>query len=232
MPWRRRGLDAVLLPRLPVVQVTHQFHVEQVGRHRAREPADVVQRREVLEPEDLRDDGEEQRHLRPEAEADHHGGDVERPGHAEGDQQVTGAGDGHDHREEERARQLVPRKEDLRPESGGDAAGVVPYADERHEGAGVVERVAERLADLAHVVDGRKGSSDAADRGEEEDEHVEAEERLEDRVVFPSFGRLHGGHDPPRYGFGWAGELIWQGRCSIDGHRERSIRIWIWNLES
>ena len=76
-----------MLPgRLGVVHAPGDEHVEYVGADGAGCGAEVEERGVVLEAEHLGDDGEEQRPLRPEAEADDDGGRVERPRHGEGDE--------------------------------------------------------------------------------------------------------------------------------------------------
>jgi len=120
-----------VLPRgLGVVEPARDAHVEHVGADGAGDGAQVVERGVAPEPEQLGDDGVQQRPLRAEAEADEHRRRVERARDAEGDEEVAGAGREEDERERQRQREPVPRQERLGGVPGGDAAGVVPHADE------------------------------------------------------------------------------------------------------
>jgi hypothetical protein len=69
---------AVLLGGLGVVERAGDADVEHVGADGARHGPEVVERGVVLEPEHLEDDGEQQRPLRAEAEADRHRRRVQR----------------------------------------------------------------------------------------------------------------------------------------------------------
>uniref|UniRef100_J3NFB5 Uncharacterized protein n=1 Tax=Oryza brachyantha TaxID=4533 RepID=J3NFB5_ORYBR len=179
---RRHGHGS-LPPRLPVVHAASDADVEDVRPHGARQVADVVQRRVVLEPEHLRDDGQDHRVRRPEAEPDQHRRRVQRPRHAERHQEVPRHGEDQHAGDQQRPRDAVPRQERVRREAGGHAAEVVPDADERHEGGDAALRVAQRLADLAHVVDRRQRPAHAEHRRREQQQHVHAHQRLYDRVV-------------------------------------------------
>ena len=89
----REPLSLQLPQTLLVVQPTGDEDVQYVDADRARHAAEAVQRGVVFEAEDLRDDREDQRPLRAEAEADDHGGEVEAVGDAERDKEVADAGE-------------------------------------------------------------------------------------------------------------------------------------------
>nr|CAB3498886.1 unnamed protein product [Digitaria exilis] len=110
-----------LPPRLVVVHPPGDAHVEDVRPHGARHGAKVVERRVVLEPKHLGDDGEQQRPLRAEAEPEDHRRRVEPVADAEGDQRVADAGEEEHHGEGERARHLVAGEHVLRGEAGDHA---------------------------------------------------------------------------------------------------------------
>jgi hypothetical protein len=181
LPGHRR--HGALPRRLPVVHPPGDADVEDVGADGAGHVADVVERGVVLEAEELGDDGQDHRVRRAEAEPHQHRRRVQRPGHAERDQQVPRHRQEEHARHQERPRELVPRQERLRGETGGDAAEVVPDADEGDEGGDAALRVAQRLADLAHVVDGRQRAAHAEHRRREQKQHVHAHQRLQDAVV-------------------------------------------------
>ncbi|TVU34843.1 hypothetical protein EJB05_16696, partial [Eragrostis curvula] len=178
---------SVLPGRLGVVDPPYDAHVEHVDADGAGDGDEVVERGVALEPEQLGDDGVQQRPLRAEAEADEHGRQVERaPRRAERDEDVAGAGGEQHRREHERPRDPAPRQQQrLRGVPGGDAAGVVPDADEGDEGVDGLGRVAQRLPDLAHAVDRRQRPAGAAGDGREQHQHVHAHQRLRDGVVLP-----------------------------------------------
>lgn len=72
-------------------------------------------------------------------------------------------------------------------ESGHDSAEVIPDADEGNECADAFFGVILGLTDLAEVIDGGEGAADAAGGGKEEEEHVEAEQSLEDCPIVSSW---------------------------------------------
>uniref|UniRef100_K3Z5I4 Uncharacterized protein n=1 Tax=Setaria italica TaxID=4555 RepID=K3Z5I4_SETIT len=177
---RRHGA----LPRcLPVVHAAGDADVEDIGADGAGHVPDVVEGGVVLEAEELGDDGQDHRVRRPEAESDHHRRHVQRPRHAERDEEVSRHGEEEHACHQQRPRDAVVRQERLRGEAGGHAAEVVPDADEGDEGGDAALRVPQRLADLAHVVDGRQRPADAEHRRREQQQHVHAHQRLQDRVV-------------------------------------------------
>ncbi|CAL4918404.1 unnamed protein product [Urochloa decumbens] len=176
-------LPPALPQRLPVVHPPRDPHVEDVRPDGARHGPEVVERGVVLEPEHLGDDGEQQRPLRPEAEAQDHGRRVEPVADPEGDERVAHACEEEHRREHQRAWHLVLGQHVLGREPGHHPARVVPDADERHERGYGALRVPQRLPDLAHVVDGSQRAADPADGRHEQHQHVHAEERLQDRVV-------------------------------------------------
>ncbi|CAH9055366.1 unnamed protein product [Cuscuta epithymum] len=73
--------------------------------------------------------------------------------------------------------------------AGENPAGVVPDAHQRHKCADALFRVPEGRPDLSEVVDRRQRPSDAAYRGHQDDQHVDAEKGLEYSEVLPCFRR-------------------------------------------
>uniref|UniRef100_A0A804MWB6 Uncharacterized protein n=1 Tax=Zea mays TaxID=4577 RepID=A0A804MWB6_MAIZE len=188
---------AALLRGRRVVEPPRHAHVQDVGAHGAGHAAQVVERGVVLEPEHLRDDGEHQRPLRAEAEPDDHRRRVQGPRRAQRDQHVPRARQRQHARQQQRPRHAVPGQRRLRGVARRHAPRVVPDADQGHERVDAPGGVAQRLADLPHVVDRRQRPAHAADCRHEQHQHVHAHQRLQDRVVLPTSRRTeHGPHAP------------------------------------
>ncbi|XP_022152850.1 uncharacterized protein LOC111020474, partial [Momordica charantia] len=77
-----------LLQRLFIVQLSGDLHVQNVRPQRARDLPEVEQSREIFEPKQLRNYGEQQWKLSPEGEPDYDRRQVDGARHREGDQKL------------------------------------------------------------------------------------------------------------------------------------------------
>lgn len=177
-------------PRLRhlVVQLPGHQHVQNVRPDGAGQLPEIEQRRVMLQPEDLRNHREVERHLGAHGEPDEDGGEVERVLERERHYQMADAGHEEDQRQHQRPRELVLLEQDFRDEPGEDSAREVEDADQGDEGVDGLVWVAEGFSDLAEVIDGGQARADPDEHRHEEDEHVDAQDRLEDGEVFASLG--------------------------------------------
>lgn len=84
-------------------------------------------------------------------------------------------------------------------ESGHDSAEVIPDTDEGNECADAFFGVMLGLTDLTEIVDGSECAADAAGSGEEEEEHVEAEQSLKDCPIVSSWWGIEHIFPPLRF---------------------------------
>lgn len=109
---------------------------------------------------------------------------------------MADAGEKEDEGKYERPGESVAGQEDLGAEPGDNATKIVPDADQGDEGADGTRWVPLRLSDLAHVVDGRQRAADAADGGDEQNDHVQAHQSLQNAEVLPPLGAPENFHHP------------------------------------